>query len=300
MRYHCTGLRFSVVAFIHSLRHTRPPQFLIPSPRHSFIHSFIRASLLLTCLFCCFCCCCSWSCLPPSLSSRLPCSRAETSVFRPKGRYSYILLFFWGVRGRGFGGSGPFVAATCAPLPRYFSFFFFVCLLVTWPFTGWQNAKRLKFLYIRFYFPPFFIFESFFQLARGFKIWFISLCLVKIKKWRNNVMLLPLLFAVFTFVVLLTFSVLCTCLIFPLGHVVAALGFVATCLPLECFRVVFPKNENSAGMPRVIIMIAFENLCNFRPSFLAFYFWTQLSHLSNQRKFLGHGENFKCKATSII
>lgn len=25
-----------------------------------------------------------------------------------------------------------------------------------------------------------------------------------------------------------------------------------------------PTNENSAGMPRVIIMIAFENLCNFR------------------------------------
>jgi len=70
----------------------------------------------------------------------------------------------------------------------------------------------------------------------------------------------------FIFVVLLTFSVLCTCLIFPFG-VVAALGFMATCLPPECFRVVFPKNENSAGMLRVIIMIAFENFSNFRSHF---------------------------------
>jgi len=86
-------------------------------------------------------------------------------------------------------------------------------------------------------------------------------------KKGKNLMLLPLLFAVFfIFVVLLTFSVLCTCLIFPFG-VVAAFGFMATCLPPECFRVVFPKNENSAGMLRVIIMIAFENFSNFRSHF---------------------------------
>lgn len=37
------------MAFIHSLRHTRPPQFLIPSPRHSFIHSFVQVSFSPVC-----------------------------------------------------------------------------------------------------------------------------------------------------------------------------------------------------------------------------------------------------------
>lgn len=153
---------------LYSFTSPYSPPAIPHSLTQAFIHSFIRASLLLTCLFCCFCCCCSWSCLPPSLSSRLPCSRAETSVFRPKGRYSYILLFFWGVRGRGFGGSGPFVAATCAPLPRYFSFFF--CFLFARHLALYWLTKRqtLEIPLYPFLFSPFFYIRIFFSVSARF------------------------------------------------------------------------------------------------------------------------------------
>lgn len=120
---------------LYSFTSPYSPPAIPHSLTQAFIHSFIRASLLLTCLFCCFCCCCSWSCLPPSQSSRLPCSRAETSVFRPKGRYSYILLFFGVSEVAGSVVRGPLLQPLVRLSLDIFRFFFF-CLLVTWPFTG--------------------------------------------------------------------------------------------------------------------------------------------------------------------